>query len=246
MILFVCLSLYLSRNTTRHAKKNSPSDVEAGICLHNEEGSQLMRVTKVEELADTSASSDACGRCSDSANFKVEETDTGSAEPTCICTPECGSCDPNPVLSDEDSGYMCINLSAYVAAEESGGAEVKATLVPNTGGVKQGNPYGGSAECSFGRTYRKHKRGTKYDAAVSNIPTDSIVIIDMDKMEKKCTVNLPATPGRVLYAPNEPVDIKSMTSTNAGSAAATVYSVYFVMSLSMVMIVVGSMGIVMS
>jgi len=227
------------------------SDVEVGICLHNEED-QLMRVTEIQELNDSSAFSDACARCSDSSNYQVEETDTGSGQPTCICTPECGSCDSNPVLSDEESGYMCINLSAYIAAEEktsSGGTnDVTATLIPNTGGMKQGKPYGGSAECSFGRTYRKHKRGTKYDAAVSNIPTDSIAIIDMEKMEKKCTVNLPGTPGRILYAPDGPVDLEkpmsesATTSSSTDSAAATFISMHSIMALS-VMILVGTMGI---
>jgi len=224
----------------------TPSDVEVGVCLHNEEN-QLMRVTKSQNLDD---SSDACARCSDSSNYQVEDTDTGSGESTCICTPECGSCDPNPNLSDEESGYMCINLSAYIAAAEgtsgSRSNDVTATLIPNTGGMKQGKPYGGSAECSFGRTYRKHKRGTKYDASVSNIPTDSIVIIDMEKMEKKCTVELPGTPGRILYAPNEPVDLmESVSSATASSAnSATAFTIHSIMALS-VTLFVGTIGVTM-
>ena len=206
-----------------------------------------MRVTKSQNLDD---SSDACARCSDSSNYQVEDTDTGSGESTCICTPECGSCDPNPNLSDEESGYMCINLSAYIAAAEgtsgSRSNDVTATLIPNTGGMKQGKPYGGSAECSFGRTYRKHKRGTKYDASVSNIPTDSIVIIDMEKMEKKCTVELPGTPGRILYAPNEPVDLmESVSSATASSAnSATAFTIHSIMALS-VTLFVGTIGVTM-
>jgi len=222
------------------------SDVEVGICLHNEED-QLMRVTEIEELADFSA---ACARCSDSSNYQVENTDTGSGEPTCTCTPEWGSCDPNPDLSDEESGYMCINLSAYITAAEgrsgSGANDVTATLIPSTGGMKQGKPYGGSAECSFGRTYRKHKRGTKYDAAVSNIPNDSIVIIDMEKIEKKCTVDLPGAPGRILYAPNNPVDLKERVSSATASSANSVaaFTIHFVMALSVTILVV-TMGTMM-
>jgi len=221
------------------------SDVKFGVCLHNEED-QLMRVTESQNLDDYST---ACARCSDSSNYQVEDTDTGSGESTCICTPECGSCDPNPRLSDEESGYMCINLSAYIAAEEgtSGSKAKAATLIPGTGGMKQAKPYGGSAECSFGRTYRTHKRGTKYDASVSTIPTDSIVIIDMEKMKKKCTVDLPGTPGRILYAPNGPVDLtKSGLSTTASSAnSAAGFTIHSIIMALSVTIFVGTMGITM-
>lgn len=144
-------------------------------------------------------------------NFEVDDA---TGESTCTCTPHCGSCDPNPSYSDEESGYMCINLSAYVDSQKMGGSPLPATLIPNTGGMHQGRPYGSSAECTFGRTYRNHKRGTKYDAAVSNIPYHSIVIIDMDKMEKKCSVNLPAAPSKVIYAPEKPTVL-------SGSAAST-------------------------
>ena len=196
-----------------HSLFTSADDVENGICLHDEDNElQLMRITKIE-LLEANSLLDSCSRCQESDHFEAEER---SNEPVCVCTPQCGSCDSNPTYRDDESGYMCINLSAYVKAKESGGAEVKATLIPNTGGMQQGRPYGGSAECSFGRTYRTHKRGTKYDAAVANLPNDSIVIIDMDKMEKKCTVDLPAKPSKVLYAPDQPVNIDALMSSKTG------------------------------
>jgi hypothetical protein len=195
-------------------------DVEHGVCLHSTEEEtslQLMRVT--EEVTDMPA----CSRCADSANFNFEES-TGVL--SCVCTPNCGLCDQEPVLSDEDSGYMCINLSEYIAAVDSGATPVEPTLIPNAGGMKQGAPYGESAECTIGHTYRTHKRGTKYDASIAEVPTDSIVVIDMDAMEKTCHVDLPGTPSRVLYAPAEPVQLdggegssEGASSTEGGSGA---------------------------
>jgi hypothetical protein len=191
----------------------SSADVENGVCLHDEEN-RLMRYTE-SQTVDESFLSDACSRCSDKGNFVAEED---SLLPICICTPECGSCDPNPDLSDDGSGYMCVNLNSYVAAQDSGAAEVMPTLIANTGGMKQGNPYGYSAECTFGRTYRAHKRGTKYDAAISSVPNDALVIIDMDKMEKKCSVDLPGSPKKVVYAPNAPVKLDAAGSSSTGSS----------------------------
>jgi len=200
----------------------SADDVASGVCLYDEVDSKsLKRYSKVLMLEETNTVDlDACGRCADSINYTDEVLDAaGNTQVVCVCTPHCGSCDPNPVYSDDESGYMCVNLSAYVKAPST----VTPTLIPNTGGVVQGKPYGGTAECSYGRTYRTHKRGTKYDAAVTNIPNDSIVIINMETSTKKCTVNLPAKPSKVLYAPNEPVGSASLNKDagTKGSAASS-------------------------
>ncbi len=211
----------------------SSSDVEAGVCLHGEgdDSNKLMRVTQSSMLAANSLS-DICARCQSTANFSI---DPETEESTCICTPHCGSCDPNPSYSDEDSGYMCINLSKYVDTQKNGGTPQGATLIPKTGGVTQGMPYGYSAECTFGRTYRAHKRGTKYDAAVANIPNHSVVIIDMDKMEKKCTVEVPGKPGRVIYVPDTPVEILSANMSGSAGASAT-FALALLMGMAAAMI----------
>ena len=158
---------------------------------------------RVSDVLQAQSMSEVCARCQDSANFATNE----DGESECICTPHCGSCDPNPVLSDAESGYYCVNLDAYTNAQDNGSTPTPPTLIPGTGGMIQGSPYSSSAECTFGRTYRNHKRGGKYDAAVSNIPEHSIVIIDMEKMEKKCSVALPDAPRKVIYAPDSPVDV---------------------------------------
>ena len=187
-------------------------DVAAGVCAHDDDNN-LVRITQ-----ETPDIPDMCDRCYDPNNFETQED--GSTK--CVCTPHCGSCDPAPVFSDDSSGYMCINLSAYVRAEETGGMPVEGTLIPNTGGMQQGYPYSSSPECSFGRTYRAHKRGMQYDASVANIPNHSVVIVDMDRSEKKCTVNLPDAPRKVVYAPNEPVPRETLITESAAATTTTV------------------------
>lgn len=188
-------------------------DVNQGVCAHDAtDPTQLMRIAQ-----ETTDVPDMCSRCEDPANFETQEDGTVG----CTCTPYCGSCDPAPSYSDANSGYMCINVSAYIRAEETGGTPVVGTVIPNTGGMHQGYPYSSSPECTFGRTYRTHKRGMHYDASVSNIPNHSVVIIDMDKMEKKCAVDLPDAPRKVVYAPDKPVSRESLLTMGASGSAAT-------------------------
>jgi len=211
----------------------SVRDVDNGICLHDADDElKLLRITE-EDAVEATLLQSVCARCQNAINFVTNEDET-----SCVCTPQCGSCDPNPSYSDDESGYMCVNLSAYVKAETTGGAPIEATLIPNTGGMYQGTPYGGSAECSFGRTYRTHKRGTKYDAAVSNVPNHSIVIIDMDKMQKKCTVDLPDKPSKVVYAPDGPVRRDALTAYKETSDAAAMNRS---VESSLAMVILGTM-----
>lgn len=195
----------------------SVEDVNNGICYHDDESEESpLKLKRV--LTSDDATHPACARCLDATNF--ETADDGTS--TCTCTPHCGSCDPNPAYSDEGSGYRCLNLSDYVRATDSGAKLPKVTLIGGTGGMHQGSPYGSSDECTFGRTYRTHKRGMKYDASVSNVPTHSVVIVDMEKMEKKCAVALPegGAPRKVLYAPSKPVPREELVgSLGSGSVA---------------------------
>lgn len=189
-------------------------DVNHGVCLHdavNEDTGQqtLLRVTEEVSSADDMP---ACARCTNSTNFNFEEEGTGTL--SCVCTPNCGLCDPQPEFSDDESGYVCINLSAYIAGTVS-----EPTVITNAGGMIQGEPFGGSAECSFGHTYRPHKRGMQYDASIATIPTDSIIIINMYTMEKTCQVDLPGTPSRVLYAPATPVGLNDEPSQSGASTS---------------------------
>jgi hypothetical protein len=152
-------------------------------------------------MAETSDLSEVCSRCQDEKNFDRDDEGVSG----CTCTPHCGYCDPKPSYSDEESGYMCVNLDKYIDAADNDKPPVSATLIANTGGVHQGKGYSRDPECIFGRTYRAHKRGWKYDAAVANVPDHSIAIIDMETMTKKCTVQVGYFPRKILYAPNIPV-----------------------------------------
>jgi hypothetical protein len=176
-------------------------DIDHGVCLHTSVENapdQLTRVT--EAVADG-----LCPRCDNQANFE----DDGA----CTCTPTCGSCDKDFETDLSMTGVACVDLGRVVDGFES-----KATLIPNAGAVKQGSPYGSSPECTYGRTYRAHKRGKHYDASVSNFPTDSIVIVDMATQELKCQVDVDGAPSRIVWAPNEPVKL-SDTGKNASDAS---------------------------
>ncbi|CAB9524490.1 Inherit from COG: 40-residue yvtn family beta-propeller repeat protein [Seminavis robusta] len=196
-------------------------DVEHGICLHDDGGMLLKKVTE----ALTADDSPACSRCADSANFD----DDGA----CVCTPSCGSCDPAPTYDDSSSGYMCVDLGAAIA-----GTVTEATLIPNTGGMKQGKPYGGSADCSFGRTYRTHKRGGIYDASVASAPENSIHIINMQTQSKQCEVALPGQPSKVTYAPLQPTKLDAQEGSSMKASSAKRAHLFF---MSWMMVTVGSM-----
>lgn len=180
---------------------SSALDVNLGICLHDENDTLKLKRVADFGMAETADLAEVCTRCQDEKNFDLDDEGVNG----CTCTPHCGYCDPNPSYSDEESGYMCVNLDEYIDAAANGKPPVSATLIPNTGGVHQGRGYSRDPECVFGRTYRAHKRGGKYDAAVANVPDHSIAIIDMETMTKKCTVEVGYMPRKVVYAPNIPV-----------------------------------------
>lgn len=193
---------------------HSATDVSNGICLHEDNSTQLMRVTEV--VTDMAA----CERCADESNFNNSE---------CICTPDCGFCD---VVDDVDlnkTGVACVDLGDVVD-----GKNPEVTLIPNAGAVSQGAPYEDSPECTFGRTYRSHKRGRMYDASVSNFPTDSIVIVNMITQEVHCQVELPGAPSRVVYAPKKPQAVDGVGATGTTSAATKNYCAAIAMIANMI------------
>jgi hypothetical protein len=129
----------------------------------------------------------------------------------CTCTPNCGSC------ADEDydaskSGVVCLDLNDIV----SDTPEATTTLIEGAGAVLQGKPYRNSTQCGFGRTYRTHKRGGKYDASVANFPSNSVQIVNMRDFTFKCAVDLPGVPSRVLYVPPQGVEGDEGTSSSSG------------------------------
>jgi hypothetical protein len=166
-------------------------DIDHGVCLHTPVENAPDQLTRVTEAVTDGT---LCPRCDDQANYE----DDG----TCTCTPKCGSCDEDFGTDLSETGVACVDLGRVVD-----GAVTKASLIPNAGAVTQGAPYGSSPKCTYGRTYRAHKRGKQYDASVSNFPTDSIVIVDMSTQQVKCQVDVDGAPSRIVWAPTEPVEL---------------------------------------
>jgi len=212
---------------------STAEDVNNGVCLHSfvngVSPNQLMRVTSV-------TNNTACLACSNSSNF---------VNGTCTCTPQCGSCDKEFEVDLNKTGVACIDLGAVVD-----GSNPEAKLIPNAGAVQQGVSYSNADECTYGRTYRSHKRGKKYDASVSNYP-NSIVIVDMSTQQVKCQVNLTGPPSRVVYAPTFPNDVEGVgppeatESTIAPGATSTSGALTALDRVSMTIGLVLAIGVVM-
>ena len=192
---------------------DSADAVSKGVCSHTDNPSTsadpLTRVTTAVDAA----SMPYCTRCANPANF---------VDGTCVCSPSCGSCDTDFPLDYSKTGVACVDLGAVVD-----GTATAATVIPDTGAVRQGSPYGSSRECTYGRTYRGHKRGEKYDAIVANFPTNGIVIVDMSTQTKKCHVDLPAAPARVVFAPKVPTQVAGIGPQSSGGddmSSASVFS----------------------
>lgn len=190
-------------------------DVENGMCLYDEEDRLL--TVEIAKIADVQAGLApyglGCLRCVNANNYDEEKG-------LCTCTPECGSCAPNEAKHhDPDlSGVTCLDTSKVVA--DGRRLSYETTFVP-AGSVKQGGRYPYSPECGFGRTYRNHKRGGIYDAVPADYPKPSLQLIDMRDFSHKCQVNLPGTPGRIIYVP-PPIGGESSRSLGAGEISGIV------------------------
>ena len=197
----VACSYYGCTNTTATA------DVSNGVCLHSPaidgDAAKLARFTNVTDDA-------TCSRCANIANFD-------GADGSCTCTPTCGSCDEDFETDLSKTGVACVDLGAVVD-----GTVTQATLIPNAGAVNQGSPYASSKECTYGRTYRSHKRGQKYDASVSNFPKNSIVIVDMSTQQLKCQVDVDGSPSRIVWVPDEAQHIEGVGPSNSNEESGAV------------------------
>jgi len=168
----------------------TPEDVSNGICLYDNSGRNLLQAKSSEMSSVQSGAAPfngACDRCKKSGNYDDDEL--------CVCTPNCGSCaDPNYDASE--SGVRCIHLEDVFSGESQ-----ETTLIKGAGSVAPGKPYSYSPQCGFGRTYRTHKRGGRYDASVADFPVNSLQIVDMSTQTFKCQVELKGNPDRVVYVP---------------------------------------------
>jgi hypothetical protein len=190
---------------------STPEDVASGVCLYDETEGTLQEAT-LSEISKVQNEEEpfkgACNRCKKDINY--------DAQGKCICTPFCGSCaDENYDASN--SGVQCVNLADVFSREVS-----EATLIKGAGAVKQGDRYESSPACGFGRTYRTHKRGGKYDASVANYPVDSLQIVNMETQTFKCQVELMGTPGRVVYVPPQSDESSKGSVLSVGAIAGVI------------------------
>jgi hypothetical protein len=179
------------------SQAQTPEDVASGVCLYDSSERSLQEVT-LDEIGAVAQQpfGSACAYC--------ENPDHFNEDGICVCTPFCGSCaDPNYDASQ--SGVSCVDLGDVF----NNGVD-EATLIKGAGAVKQGAPYAYSPQCGFGRTYRKSKRGGKYDASAAEIPFNSLQIVNMETQELKCQVQLQGKPNRVVYVPPQPVQTRGV------------------------------------
>jgi len=221
----ICLPLTINTNKNHYSDDGklvcdyygcgpaqNTQDVGSGLCLHDASGRSLL-TAKVADIADVQANlspyGTACQRCATANNYD-------NVDGLCTCTPECGSCASNEAKdhSADLSGVTCFDASAVVAGEEY------STTFIEAGSVKQGSPYSYSAECGFGRSYRSHKRGGIYDAVPADYPNPSLQLIDMSDFSRKCAVDLPGTPGRIIYVPPPIGGTKTSKASLSGGAIA--------------------------
>ena len=175
---------------------STPEDVASGVCAYGPDDDRVLLSVSLENINDVKNEIEpfnaACNRCKEAGNFDQDEGGT------CVCTPFCGSCaDDNYDASA--SGVQCVNIGDVLS-----GAVSKSKLIANAGAVEQGSPYSYSPQCGFGRTYRTHKRGGKYDASVAHFPKNSLQIVNMKTQQRHCQVDLPGSPSRVIYVPKQP------------------------------------------
>ena len=178
--------------------------MQRGVCAHTDMPDTTADPLETVASVTLAQTKPYCARCMDQLNF---------VNGTCTCSPNCGSCDVNFPTDLSRTGVACVDLGAVVDGTVS-----VATLIPNAGAVRQGSPYGSSKKCTYGRTYRNHKRGEKYDASVSNYPSNSVVIVDMSTQTKKCQVALPGAPSRIVFAPKNPTVVENAGPSSSGTA----------------------------
>jgi len=210
-------------------------DVTNGICAYSPAQEKILLSANLENITEVVAGDfpyfEACKRCEDKNNYGTGSDAEGAsegAEDTCICTPKCGSC-ADPLYDASDSGVMCVDLFDVINNNVTEGS-----LIKGAGSVKQGSPYSYSAQCSYGRTYRNHKRGGIYDASVANYPKDSIQIVNMEKQEFKCQVSLDGVPNRIIYVPYSAE--KSKSSSKLVIMSITIGIIFFVIVIVMMFV----------
>mmetsp|Transcript_12136 Transcript_12136/g.27244 ORF Transcript_12136/g.27244 Transcript_12136/m.27244 type:complete len:448 (+) Transcript_12136:783-2126(+) len=185
---------------------STPQDVANGICNYDATtgNRQLLQasLSSIQDVRDGAAPfGNACGRCEDESNYN--DPVAADEEKKCTCTPFCGSCAEEDYDASQ-SGVVCVDMGAVTSGQTP--VDQAANLIKGAGSVRQGAPYSYSAQCGFGRTYRTHKRGGKWDASVAHFPTNSLQLVNMETQALDCAVDLPGVPNRVIYVPPQELE----------------------------------------
>ena len=95
------------------------------------------------------------------------------------------------------TGVRCIDTKDALLA-----ITPEAGLIPGAGAIRQRANKNSDPACGFDEPVRPHKRGGNYfDASISTVPSNQLVIVDMRIMAEKCKVALPGEPQQLVYVP---------------------------------------------
>ena len=139
----------------------------------------------------------------------------------CICTPKCGSCaddDGYPTKVDdpilEKTGVMCVDVKDALLDVIH-----HADMIGGAGAVKRkpaSEHLFAAPPCGFAEPTRPHKRGGNvYDASISTVPNNELIVVDMRVQGLKCRVELPGEPQQVIYVPTS---FHSKTGLSSGGS----------------------------
>ena len=164
-----------------------------------------------------------CKKCEFEANYQGT---TGM----CTCTPDCGSCarDEYPKSRDnvllKNTGIMCINVKQVML-----GMNHKPELIPYAGAIKHKPAQ--ETQCGFVEPTRPHRlgggpngEGAIYDASISTVPNNAVVIVNIQVMSEKCYVQVEGEPQQIVYVPSA-LHYKSSSSRGVTQGVAVGISV---------------------
>lgn len=135
-----------------------------------------------------------------------------------VLTPNCGSCNPEPLYDGKLSGFAWFDLLSLIDVEEA--TFPYDPFFISAGGVIPSAPYPYSPECGYGRTYRKASKGGKFIATgadldanpVMELQRPAMMIIDTETKSLYATIHTTSKPATIVFVP----DVKGLLPPNVG------------------------------
>ena len=200
------------------SQATTQEDVDHGMCLYrNGKATGPLLTARKSDVAQVQKFAEPFGRaCDRCANENDKAFDNTNQQ--CVCTPQCGMCakDDYPTKPNDDllqtTGVMCVDAKDALL-----GIARQADLIPGAGAVRQRTNKIQDPACGFAEPVRPHKRGGNYyDASISTVPYNEVVIVDMRVMAEKCKVLLPGEPQELVFVPTM-LHYKSFSESSSGS-----------------------------